>query len=230
MKQELLLPKPYLSYSQVRLWLDDKQAYRDRYYLGITKPGSKYMLFGSEFAQGLEDGTINLPALTQYPVQEFEANVDVDEVPFHGWIDQYWPEKHKFREIKTGCPRPDGKPRWSDELVKKHLQLDIYSLLIWIKTGKIDDECHLDWVKTRPKTKIIYFGKTALCSLSQTEMEVTGEVETFRRVITHEDRMKAKALIKSVAYEISADYKAWLLANSESSDKKSFENDVSEYK
>lgn len=211
---QLTLPKKYLSYSQIRLWLDDKEAYRNRYYLGLTSPGSKYLLFGSEFAQGLEDGTIVLPALTQYEVQEFDIKVDVDEVPFNGWVDQYSPSRNKFREIKTGSSRADGKPRWTDELVSRHIQLDVYSLCIWLKTGKVDDECHLDWVKTRPKQKcIVDFTGRTICAQSQAEMELTGEVEAFRRVVTHEDRMRAKALIKSVAYEISADYSAWLKAN-----------------
>lgn len=209
---ELHLPKKYLSYSQVRLWLDDKEAYRDRYYLGLSSPGSKYMLFGSEFAQGLEDGTISLPALTQYEVQEFDIKVDVDEVPFNGWVDQYRPSGHKFREIKTGSARADGKPRWTQELVNKHIQLDIYSLCIWLKTGKVDDECHLDWVKTKygERCREDFHTGAMVCVPDQSKMALTGEVESFSRIITHDDRMKAKALIKSVAYEISADYSNWL--------------------
>ncbi len=212
---ELCLPKKYLSYSQIRLWLDDKEAYRRRYYMGIDGPGSKYMLFGSEFAKGIEDGTIVLPALTVYPIKEFDVKVDVDEVPFNGWIDNFDPSRFKFREIKTGSARADGKPRWTQELVNKHLQLDIYSLCVWLKLGKVDDECHLDWVKTEPgkKCRTDFHTGQEVCVDDQSKMALTGKVESFARVITHEERMRAKALIKSVAYEISADYSAWRKGN-----------------
>lgn len=211
---ELTLPRRYLSYSQLRLWLDDKEAYRNRYYLGLSSPGSKYMLFGSEFAQGLEDGTIDLPALPQYQVQEFDVKVDIDGIPFHGWVDQYDPDRHKFREIKTGSTRPDGKPRWTQDLVNKHFQLDVYSLLIWLKTGKVDEECALDWVKTTSAKKCITdFTGSQVCTDDQSKMVLTGEVESFTRIITQKDRDKARMLIRSIAMEISADYSGWLKAN-----------------
>jgi len=207
---ELTLPKAYLSYSQIRLWLDNKEQYRDIYYRGIKSPGSKYLLFGSEISKMLEDGTLNLPALTQYSVQEYQCKFSVDGVPFYGYIDQYEPSLFKFREIKTGSMRPDGRPRWTQKEVDNHLQLDIYSLLIWLKNGKVDDECHLDWIKTRNKMKTITddFGNTL--EAESLELELTGEVESFSRVITQEHRDKARMLIVSIANEISADYKAYL--------------------
>ncbi len=215
MEKKLTLPKQYLSYSQIRLWLDNKEQYRDIYYRGIKQPGSKFLLFGSEIAKGLENKTIILPALTQYPVQEYQCKFDVDGVPFFGYVDQYDPDRFKFREIKTGSTRPDGKPRWTNDLVNKHLQLDIYSLLIWLKNGKVDDECHLDWIKTRAKKVCITdFTGEESCSESNNEMELTGEVESFSRIITQTERDRARFLIRSVAEEISADYSAYLAFSS----------------
>ena len=211
---ELCLPKKYLSYSQLRVWLDDKVAYRDRYYKNIPIQGSKWLNFGAEFARGLEDGTINLPQLPQLEVQEYDVKFQVDHVPFHGWIDQFSPANNKFREIKTGTRKTDGSPRWTDELVKKHIQLDVYSLLIWLKNGAVDDECHLDWIVTKSKTKKVDVMGVTIEVEDRNQLELTGEVFSFRRVITHEERMKAKALILSVAAEISIDYKAWLALRS----------------
>lgn len=207
---ELCLPKRYLSYSQVRLWLDDKESYRDRYYRGLSQPGSKWLMFGAEFARGLENGTIDLPQLPQLEVQEYDVKFDVGGVPFHGWIDQFSPARNEFREIKTGTRKPNGEPRWTKELVSRHIQLDVYSLLIWLKNGTVQDLCHLDWVVTRPARKEVDVMGRKVTVEDRNRLELTGEVISFPRVITHDERMRAKALILSVAQEISADYKAYL--------------------
>lgn len=205
----LKLPKAYLSYSQMRVWLDDKDQYRARYYLGQEQTGSRYLLFGSEMAKGLEEGTIHIPSLIQYPVKEEQIKLDVEGVPFYAYIDQFWPEKVKFREIKTGIKRKDGSPRWTQDLVNKHMQLDVYSLLIQEKYGSVDDECHLDWIITRNKKKTIEMMGHVLESESG-ELEITGEVVSFARVITSNERARIKFLIRSIAEEISQDYSEYL--------------------
>lgn len=210
----LTLPKPYLSWSQVRVWLEDKEAYRRRYYYKEEEPGSRYMMFGSEIAKGLEAGTIQIPNLPQYPVREQQIKVDVDGVPFYGYIDQFDPERLKFREIKTGIMRPNGKPRWTQADVQKHGQLDVYSLLVQLKYGAVDDECHLDWIVTRGKTKCITdFDGNELCAVSN-ELELSGDVFSFARVITQNERDRARMVIRSVANEISGDYRAYLALSS----------------
>lgn len=206
----LKMPKAYLSYSQMRVWLDDKNQYRDRYYRGIQEPSSKYMMFGSEIAKGLEDGSIVVPGLIQYPVKEYQCKIDVDGVPFFAYLDTYWPERFKFREYKTGSPRSDGRPRWTQKDVQAHMQLDIYSLLIQIKDGAVDDECHLDWIKTRPKMKYLTDNWGNILESQSNEMELTGELQSFTRVITQHERDRMRSLIRSVANEISEDYVEFL--------------------
>lgn len=205
------LPRNYVSWSQLRVWLDDKEKYRRRYYMGIEEPRSKYLLFGSEVAKGLEDKTIVLPNLVQLPVQEYQVKVDIEGVPVFGYIDQYDPETHGFREVKTGVMRPDGKPRWTGEDVKNHGQLDLYSLIIEEKHGHVDETTFLDWIVTRPKKRFVEFDGHMLEAEGR-EMEMTGEVVSFKRVITRNERERMRLLIRSVADEISADYAAWLKA------------------
>ncbi len=207
---KLTLPKPYLSYSQMRVWLDDKEQYRDRYYRGITEAGSKYMMFGSEIAKGLEDGSIVVPGLITYPVQEYQCKIDVEGVPFYAYIDQYDPAEHKFREIKTGSMRPNGAPRWTQRDVDNHMQLDVYSLLIQMKDGEVADLCHLDWLKTRPKVKTMIDAFGNMLSSQSNEMELAGEVVSFPRIITQNERDRMRVIIRSVAHEISEDYSAYL--------------------
>ena len=150
---KLNLPKEYLSYSQCRLWLDNKNQYRERYFEMKEQRASKYMIFGSEIAKGLEDKSINIPLLPVYPVSEYQIKLEVEGVPFYAYIDSYWPEKFKFREYKTGTWKQNGIPRWTQREVDNHMQLDVYSLLIKEKNGEVDDECHLDWIHTQPKIK-----------------------------------------------------------------------------
>lgn len=210
MDKPMKLPKPYLSYSQMRVWLDDKEAYRDRYYRGIEAPGSRYMLFGSEIAKGLEDGTIKIPALPQYQVKEYQCKVAVEGVPFYAYVDTYDPARHKLREYKTGTTRPDGGARWTDALVKNHMQLDIYSLLVEVKDGWVDEELHLDWIKTRPKVKTMVDAFGNVLQSQSSDLELTGEVESFARVITQVERDRMRILIRTVASEIAEDYRRYL--------------------
>ncbi len=212
MKQELCLPKKYLSYSQMRLWLEDKNKYRDKYYRDIMEKGGKEMWFGSEVAKGLEDKTLVVPGLILYPEPEHRINYDIDGVPVTAYIDQYDPGMHRFRETKTGRLRPNGAPRWTQIEVDNHMQLDVYSLMIQVAHGWVEDECWLDWLHTRPKMNRMEFDGHVLESEGR-GMELTGEVTSFKRVIQQKERDRMRAIIVSIAQEISSDYKEYLNFN-----------------
>ncbi len=150
-----------------------------------------------------------MPALIQYPVREYKINVDIEDIPFFAYLDSFDPEGHKFREYKTGQMTREGGPRWTQTLVNQHMQLDVYSLLIETKDKWVDDECHLDWLVVRHKINRVEFDGNILESESN-RLELTGEVHTFRRVITRTERERMRILIRTVAHEISNDYAAWL--------------------
>ncbi len=189
----LKLPKAYLSYSQMRLWLENKDQYRDRYYRNLDDRKTAALMFGSEIAKAMEEGTVSIPNLPQLPVKEYKINVDIDdEIPFFAYLDQFDPAKHKFRESKTGQMTRTGGPRWTQDLVNNHMQLDVYSLLIETKDKWVDDECHLDWLVVRHKIKEIEFDGNVLKSESN-ELELTGDVFSFRRVITRTERDRIRA-------------------------------------
>lgn len=212
----LKLPKPYLSYSQVRLWLEDKEKYRDRYYRRISEPGNRWLMFGSEIAKGLETGEIQIPGLIQYPVSEHQIKLDVEGVPFYAYIDSYDPKRRKFREYKTGMPKAGGLPRWTQKEVDNHMQLDVYSLLIQLSEGSVDDECHLDWIVTQNKKKTVMFNGMELEG-DAAGIELAGDVVSFARIITQQQRDRIKFLIRSVADEISRDYSEYLTVNTSAS-------------
>jgi len=205
----LNLPKKYLSYSQMRLWLDNKDQYRSSYYENIQGHRSPELLFGSEVAKRLQEGTFRLANLTQYPIQEHRIYAEVDNVPFSAYIDQYEPNLVKFREIKTGRLKSDGRPRWTQRDVDRHLQLDVYSLLLQITEGRVDEECHLDWIVTKGKKMFMEFDGQILEQEGQ-EVELEGSVHTFRRVISQLERDRCRSLIRSIAEEISRDYTEYI--------------------
>lgn len=190
----------------MKLWLDDKEKYRARYYEGLEERKSRELMFGSEIAKGLEDGTIKVEKLVQYPVKEWRFKGKIADIPFAAYIDTYWPERVKFREYKT------GKWPWNQKKVDEHMQLDVYSLCIQEKEGNVDDECHLDWIVTRNKLNIMEFDGHTLTSQGR-EIEMTGEVVPFTRIVTQIQRDRMREVIRSVANEISSDFKKWLTEN-----------------
>jgi hypothetical protein len=53
-KITMLLPKKYISVSQINLWYSDRQKYIDRYFLDLPQEPSIYMDFGKRFAEDTE--------------------------------------------------------------------------------------------------------------------------------------------------------------------------------
>ena len=50
----MILPKEYISVSQVNLWHQDRQKYINRYFLNLPEEPSIYMEFGKSFAEATE--------------------------------------------------------------------------------------------------------------------------------------------------------------------------------
>jgi hypothetical protein len=53
-KITMLLPKKYISVSQINLWYSDRQKYINRYFLNLPEEPSIYMDFGKQFAEDTE--------------------------------------------------------------------------------------------------------------------------------------------------------------------------------
>lgn len=202
------LPKSYLSYSAAMLFLKDKQAYRDRYYL--NKPGftSIFTVFGKGFAERLERNDPTLAHIEKYSKPEYDIKCEIDGVPIRGFIDSYDPEKKAFLEYKTSIT-----DMWCEESVKKHLQLDFYSMVIEYLFGEVQEECKLIWIGTQWKNNIIEYRGHKFQGAK--ELELTGQVEVFPRVVTKEERLAVRQLFAKIAQEISDDYTAWLSQNKE---------------
>lgn len=199
------LPKPYLSYSQFRLWKDNKDAYRRRYYFNEPSWDTPETLFGRQIAKKLEQGDTVLSTVPRYDTPEHKIELEVGGIPLLGYLDSFHSTEHKILEYKTGHHSKDGKAPWDRVKVQKHEQLDFYSLLVEEKYGHVDPLTMLVWLETVKKQKTVEFEGHILTGKDYT-IELTGRVECFKRKVFSYERKNIKKEIISVAQEIAADY------------------------
>lgn len=208
----MVLPKPYLSYSQVDLWRKSPDRYRARYYRNEPAFENTETAFGKGIHEQLEnkDGKIGehpiLSTVMRYPIAEHAIEVEIEGIPVFGKIDSYDPDLYAFIDFKTGHAKKNGEPPWDALAVRKHDQLPWYSMMIKAKEGKVNNLCHLIWIETVFKKKTMEFDGEIL-EADVRELELTGRVESFERKIEEWERKRMKDLLIKTAYEIEEDYK-----------------------
>jgi hypothetical protein len=211
------LPKKYLSYSSWSLWKKNKDAFRRKYYLNEPSFETVETIFGKKIAKMLEDKeAIKLhPILSNvfhYPLVEYPIDIIIEDIPIKGYIDTFDDKLLYFREYKTGHLGRDGKFPWDSVKVSRHDQLPFYSFLIEEKFGEVNNTTHLDWIETKWREKSMDFSGHTLVAESR-ELELTGKIETFKRIIYKWERKLIKEDIIKVAKEISEDYTNFLKTN-----------------
>lgn len=197
---EYFLPKKYLSYSAISLWLQNKDRFRKQYYEGRPFQMTPELTFGKKIGELLEHGDESVQHILRYPKPEQEITTTVEGVPIFGFIDSFDPERCAFLEYKT------GKEPWTENRVQKHLQLDIYSLCIQQIFGRVEDVCHLIWMQTE---RVEHPQQGRITHADAYGIKMTGKVVTFERTITQAERDTMRELIVQVATEISQDYAVW---------------------
>lgn len=196
----LVLPKPYLSYSQIDLWLRSPVQYKKRYFENQQTPTTPELRFGSHIGKLLEDNHKSVSHIRRFDIPEQPLNVTIDGVPFMGFIDTFDSMKKQIGEYKTGVVP------WTQERVNTHKQLDLYSLAVQELFGSVHETCYLVWLPTRkvkPKTKGL------ISHEDSHSIELTGEVVEFERIITQDERDFARKLLVRVANEISEAYQEY---------------------
>ena len=214
---DIVLPKGYLSYSAMELWLRDQPAYRARYYLGEPYFSTPYTEFGNVVGEALENREWDHPALA--PVRgkipqgthpEHLIEVDIAGVPILGKLDDFDLQTFAIEEYKTGIRDSKGNAPWDRVKVRKHKQLTLYTLMVKHKYGNWNPEIQLTWMETEWARicKQVQFGPTVVedCELG---LRLTGHVETFKRTIAEWELDRMEKFIRKTAEEISEDYKLW---------------------
>jgi hypothetical protein len=195
----LLLPKKYLSWSQLNCWTTNRDRYRREYFENSDKLDTHYMRYGKGIAKLIEAGEHKtlLPELVLYEKPEFKILTQIAGIPTLSFLDTYEPSKNVFREYKT------GKHPWTQVKVQKHDQLVFYATALKWSVGKMPEFCDLDWIETvedngpaeqdfwRKGGKVIH---------------VTGRIFSFHREFDERETERMEQLIIRTAQEISDAY------------------------
>lgn len=177
------LPKSYISWSQMSQWEQSKSEWINTYIKGKKKFETGALKNGKEFASASELGLHSDPAIQFL----------LDIAPTMKWSEKeirvYWPEAKidllakmdkcdelGFRDQKTGTVE------WTQERVDKHGQLAFYALARQLD-GYKNEDVWLDWFPYKD-------GKP------------TGEIKSFRKIITPKDIKDIKKRIKNYMAEI----------------------------
>lgn len=195
---QLLLPRKYLSYSQMTCWMTNPKRYRREYFEGGRKLNTKYLTFGKSIASAIETNTYKdiLPTLEVLGTPEYEVKTIVNGVPTFSKIDDYAEELNFFQEFKT------GKHPWTNQRVQKHEQLLFYATVLKAKNGKLPKKCRLIWLETSEDTK----DTSDFWAEVEKTISLTGRVIPFDREIDEREVERMEKLILKVAKEISAAY------------------------
>lgn len=200
----LILPKNYISWSQMNCWLTNKARFRREYFENSGKLDTKYLRFGKGIAKLIEEGKHKelLPDLIVYDTPEYEIKCEVAGVPILSFLDSYNEiatpivPANVFREYKTGTVP------WDHVRVQQHDQLTFYATGLKWKKGKMPEYCDLDWIETKlEKVDAGDFWRE-----KEGEINVTGRIIPFHREFDEREVERMEDLIVKSATEISEAY------------------------
>jgi len=197
----MLLPKPYISVSQINLWYSDRQKYINRYFLNLPEEPSIYMNFGKQFAEDTEayikDGIImeTFPDFYIDKIQSFkgceaekEISLSINDIQVKGFIDVWDIENNRVIDFKT------SKIPWNINNLKNSLQMKVYALAMFVNGDQIP-ECQINWLGT---TK------------TRRGLDFTGESFELNHTFEMDELLKAIVLIEQTCKEISKTYTSFL--------------------
>ena len=199
--QNIILPKPHLSWSSLSCWISNPTRFRKEYFECGEKLDTKYLRFGKGVAELVEKGLHKnlIPDLIVYDTPEFEIKVKVKGVPVLSYLDSYDSKNNVFMEFKT------GKIPWTQAKVQKHDQLTFYATALKWSTGKIPEYCDLQWIQTKEGGEVEDFWHS-----KDKQINVTGLVKSFHREFDEREIERMEKLIVKVATEISDAYRKFI--------------------
>lgn len=225
---KIILPKGYLSWTQISCWLSNPNRYIREYFKGGNKLDTKYLRYGKTIAEIIEELTYNpelkkdpewvkkrfnldiederiqlfFENLVVYDIPEYEIKCDVMGVPVLSYLDSYKVEENLFNEYKT------GKIAWTRSKVQKHDQLTFYATALKWSIGKIPEYCDLLWIETEDGEKKEFSGLHN--GNPEKTVNITGRIISFHRVFDEREIERMENLIFRCAVEISNAYVSYL--------------------
>lgn len=207
--------RPYLSWSQIKLYRESKSGYIDRYFKDSKERWeTQEMRFGTMCGEALEtrmfyhlrhernaDGSNLSDLLQSIPecdIYEKMYVINFGEFDVIGYADG-WTDG-MIHEYKTGkYDKKTGDPAWTQEKVDEHGQLDIYALAEYKLTGIIPDAT-LYWIETQDEEGT---------SGKRRRIQATGKLHTFYRQVTLAEVEKMEQDIIQTAKDISEFHTNW---------------------
>lgn len=160
-----LLPRGYLSYSQLMLWERSPKEYERIYIKGEDYPVNQYMKLGSKVAAQLEKGVeVGDRLIEQFRVltpayKRREHKITAKgEFTLLGILDACdIGRKCRLGEYKTG-------KKFTQKMTDDSDQITFYNMLLYLTRGKLFDENYIHWAETK---------------LNENKIELTGNITTF---------------------------------------------------
>lgn len=204
-RRAIQLPKGYLSYSQLQLWVNDSEHYKRLYFDGrddlrTTNLGQEY---GKVVADLLERGERSDDLLTdtaisllpKYDLADKEIKTTLKtqdgDIALLLKPDSMDSATKAFLEYKT------GKHPWTQGKAQNHLQLKFYAAGIYNEFGIVPPSIALVWIETE---QVIHSCKDG--TVESKEIKPTGRIETFPVIYKMKDILETMALITRAAKEI----------------------------
>lgn len=183
-----------LSWSQISQFQYSKQAWFDKYVMGIETEPSIEMIFGREVGERLATDPTYLPEVPRLPIFEHELKFEFNGVQMIGYIDSLCLDTNKLYEYKT------GRKKWDQKRADDHGQIEMYLLGLY-QTKKIKPEdiaCHIHWLPTHIKDGQVAFVEPFTVNTFKADRtmadilrfgnyikEVRKEMEEYYRIQTH---------------------------------------------
>lgn len=198
-----------LRYSALDCWLKNKDAYRKRYYEGQEFQTAE-MVFGHRVHKSMELKSVVkkdplLSQLPRYSRSEYNIEEKLEDIKIGGCLDSFEKETFSFLDYKSSHLSKDGKIPWDNVRVAKHMQLVFYSLLVFLRHGKVDPWVKLIWLETAFRKKSIEFEGHTL-STETRELYLTGKFKVFKRRIYKYELDHLRGVILNAAEEINKDF------------------------
>lgn len=212
-KKQMILPridengKPYISYSQVKLWNDlksfnmkveGKLEYILGYFFGDDWPDIGWAAFGRETedyvcerkcAEVFDDYEREVLETIQ-PLGVFQKEIKIDFGDFYllGYIDDASEDFMHLRDYKT-CSENSSRQYYEDD----YYQLDIYAMWVLQEFGKLPEKLEVCMIEREGNA---FRG-------GRSNLKVKGRVWYHERVTTDKRQQMLRDYIRSTAEEIS---------------------------
>lgn len=197
------LPSECLSYSQVQMWQQSKERYKEIYFNqnDSARFMNSGMAYGSIVADALENEEETGDLLTDMAISLL-VKYDIKDEEMEGWLktpggwvkivshpDTMDSKTFALREYKT------GRVKWDQKKADNWFQIKFYAMLIYLVHKVVPPTCHLDWIETYTDAD---------------KIKPTGHVESFEVKVTMKDILETMAITSRVAKEIEAEWAVYV--------------------